>query len=286
MIYIILILIQLLASTTHIFGKALTNDLEPSLVLFFRSLFASLIFLFLLSFQKGKVFRIERKDALPFVIIGILNIPLNQYLFFISVKLTSPSNVAFAYALTPVFILFLAKSYLHESITFGRWIGVLLAFSGISIILLQNGISFESENFIGNIIALTATFCWSMYSTYSKNLIVKYGSLYSTAIAMIFGFIFYLPITIITNSLNQIAKIQPVHWLEILYMAIVTSVIVYLLWFYTIKRLPVSKIGVFQNLQPVFTTILSVIIFNQQITAGYLFGGILVIIGVILTQQG
>lgn len=285
MIYLLLVFIQLIASSTHIFARALTQDLEPTLVLFFRAFFASIFYILFLSFQKQKFLRIEIKDILPFIFLGILNIPLNQYLFFISIKMTTPSNVALAYALTPVFILFLAKNYLHEKISTLRWLGVFLSFSGISIIFFEKGISFRSENFYGNILALLATLAWAMYSTYSKKLIIKYGSIYSTALGMILGFLFYLPIVIFSDSLTQVSKIRTIHWLEILYLAIMTSGIVYLLWFYSIKRLPVSKVGVFQNLQPVFTTILSVIIFGQEITIEYLIGGILVVFGVILTQQ-
>lgn len=285
MIYFILVFIQLIASTTHIFGKALTNDLEPSIVLFFRALFASIFFILVLFVRKENLFKIEIKDILSFIFIGVLNIPLNQFLFFASIKLTTPSNVALAYALTPVFIMFLAKTFLKEELKLLCLIGVVIAFVGIGIIQMENGISLSSKNFLGNILALLATFSWAMYSTYSKPLIIKYGSIFSTAIAMILGFLLYLPIALIQNSFAEVSQIKIVHWFEILYLAIITSGIVYLLWFYAIKRLPVSKVGVFQNLQPIFTTILSVIIFNQQITNEYLFGGLMVILGVVLTQR-
>lgn len=285
MIYFILIFIQLIASTTHIFGKALTNYLEPSIVLFFRALFASIFFTIVLLVRKEHIFKIEKKDILSFVFIGALNIPLNQFLFFSSIKLTTPSNVALAYALTPVFIMFLAKTFLQEELRLLRMIGMVIAFVGTGIIQLENGISLSSKNFLGNVLALLATFSWAMYSTYSKPLIIKYGSIFSTAVAMIFGFLLYLPIAFLQNFLAEVSQIRIVHWFEILYLAIMTSGVVYLLWFYAIKHLPVSKVGVFQNLQPVFTTILSVIIFNQQLTNEYLFGGLMVILGVVLTQR-
>lgn len=285
MIYFILVFIQLIASTTHIFGKALTNVLEPSIVLFFRAFFASIFFILVLFVRKENFFKIEKKDILSFIFIGVLNIPLNQFLFFASIKLTTPSNVALAYALTPVFIMFLAKAFLKEELELLRLIGVVIAFVGIGITQTENGISLSSKNFLGNILALLATFSWAMYSTYCKPLIIKYGSIFSTAIAMIFGFLLYLPIALIQNSLAEVSQIKIVHWFQILYLAIMTSGIVYLLWFYAIKHLPVSKVGVFHNLQPIFTTILSIIIFNQQITYEYLFGGLMVILGVVLTQR-
>ncbi|MGQ9819443.1 MAG: DMT family transporter [Candidatus Kapaibacteriales bacterium] len=285
MIYLILVFIQLIASTTHIFGKVLTNELNPSIVLFFRALFASIFFIIILFIRKENLSNLEKKDILPFIFIGILNIPLNQFLFFTSIKLTTPSNVALAYALAPVFIMFFAKTILQEEFRLLRLIGVVLAFVGIVIILIENGISLNSKNFLGNFIALLATLSWAIYSVYSKPLITKYGSIFSTAVAMIFGFLFYLPIALLQNSLAEVSQIRTTHWLEILYLAIMTSGIVYLLWFYAIKRLPVSKVGVFQNLQPIFTTILAIIIFDQQITREYLYGGLLVIFGVFLTQR-
>lgn len=284
MIYILLIFQQFIASTTHIFAKNLTFDLPPTLVLLFRSLFASIMFVILLFLRKQNIFAIKKQDFPRFLILGVLNIPLNQFLFFVSIKLTTAPNVALAYALSPIFILIIATIFLKEKVTIRKIFGIVIAFLGIGLILTEKGLSLKSEYFLGNILALVASISWALYSTYGKPLIREYGSIFTTAVAMFFGFILYLPISFALGDFNDIEMVKSIHWLQIIYLAVMTSGLAYLLWYYALKRLPASNVGVFNNLQPVFTTILSMIFFGQVLTGIYLIGGTMVIIGVILAQ--
>ncbi|MFN3270223.1 MAG: DMT family transporter, partial [Candidatus Kapaibacteriota bacterium] len=284
MIYFLLIFQQFLASTTHIFAKNLTFDLPPTLVLFFRSLFASIMFVLILLIRKQNIFAIKKKDVPKFFILGALSIPLNQLLFFVSIKLTTAPNVALAYALSPIFILIIAVIFLKEKATLRKIIGIVVAFVGIGLILIEKGVSLKSEYFLGNLIALVASLSWAFYTTYGKPLIREYGSIYTTAISMVLGFLLYLPISIAVGDISYVGMIQTTHWLQIVYLAVMTSGLSYLLWYYALKRMSASSLGVFNNLQPVFTTILSVIFFKQVLTSIYLLGGLLVIVGVILAQ--
>ncbi len=285
MIYALLIFQQLIASTTHIFAKNLTFDLPPTTILLLRSFFAVLFFILFLISKKQKLFVMERKDIVPFVILGLLNIPLNQYLFFIGIKMTSASNVALAYALSPIFILIISAYFLNEKITLWKILGITISFVGILLILFERGLEFKSKYFIGSVISLLASIAWAVYSTYGKSLITRYGSLYSTSIAMLFGFLLYLPISFFHNDVANIPLIRPTHWLQMIYLAIMTSGIAYLIWYYAIKRLPASSVGVFNNLQPILTTILAIVFLNQSISSIYILGGALVIGGVYIAQK-
>ncbi|MCX7908678.1 MAG: DMT family transporter [Ignavibacteria bacterium] len=284
MIYLILIFQQFIASTTHIFSKNLTFDLPPTLILLFRSLFAASLFLCILLFRKQNPFLLERKELHKWLILGLLNVPLNQLLFYLSIKSTTAPNVALAYALSPIFILIISVVGLREKVNYLKVLGIVIGFLGITIILVEKGVSLKSEYFLGNLLALLASISWAFYSTYGKPMINKYGSTYSTAIAMIMGFLMYLPISLAIGDLNNVQMIKPIHWLQILYLSVMTSGVAYLLWYYALKRLPASSVGVFNNLQPVFTTILSIIFFEQTLTELYVIGGVFVLVGVTLAQ--
>lgn len=285
MIYVLLIFQQIIASTTHIFAKNLTFGLPPTTILLFRSFFAIIFFVLFLIIKGQRIFAIARKDVVPFLILGLLNVPLNQYLFFVSIKMTTASNVALAYALSPIFILIISVYFLKEKITLHKTLGIVVAFVGILLILFERGLEFKSEYFIGNLVALLASLAWSAYSTYGKVFITRYGSIYSTFVAMLFGFLLYLPISFLYNDIANISLIKPIHWLQIIYLAVFTSGVAYLIWYYAIKRLPASSVGIFSNLQPIFTTILAMVFLNQSISSVYIVGGVLVIWGVYTAQK-
>jgi drug/metabolite transporter (DMT)-like permease len=286
MVEIIVIIQQIIASFTHLIAKGVTHDISPPLVLFYRSAIAAFIYVLWMLFTKKKLVLHDKKDIFIIFILGVLNIPINQFLFLESIKLTSPPNVALAYALTPGFVLVIAMLFLKEKATFLKIMGISIAIIGTVIVLFEKGFNFSSKSFIGDLLALTAAFAWALYTVIGKNFSMKYGATYSTALSMITGFILYIPIFIFLNIPLAISTIIYINWLQILYLAIFSSVLAYALWYYALKKRDASKISVFNNLQPILTTILSIFFLNYHLSAYFVVGGILIIIGIYITQKG
>ena len=284
--YFILFIQQLIAASTHVVSKSLTATIDPSVLLMFRALIASLIFSVWILLKRKKLPKIERKDIFTFLILGILCVPLNQYLFFISINLTTPANVALAYALCPAFVLIMEILYLKTKSSALKITGILIAFAGAFLIFFERGIDFSSEYFLGNIIALTAAFAWAIYTIIGKKVIYKYGATYSTGLALIIGYLFYLPIYAIWGDRETISNIQSIDWVKIAYLGAFTSVVGYALWFWVLKKLDASKLSVFNNLQPILTTTLAALFLTQTFTIPFIVGGIIAISGVIMTQKG
>jgi len=284
--YFILFLQQLIASSTHVVSKSLTDTLSPSLLLLLRALIASSIFLVWIIYKRKKLPEMTKRDFLKFIVLGFLCIPLNQYLFFIAIKNTTAANVSLAYALCPAFVLILERIYLKTKSTKLRIIGMAAAFIGASLIFLERGVDLSSAYFVGNMIALTASFSWALYTVMGKKMINHYGAIYSTGLAIIFGFILFLPIFFISGTEIQISSIPTIDWVKILYLGSFTSVIGYVLWYWVLKKIDASKLSVFNNLQPVMTTILAAIFLTQEFTPLFIIGGTITIGGVILAQRG
>jgi drug/metabolite transporter (DMT)-like permease len=284
--YFLIFIQQLIASGTHVIVKGLTETLPPSVILLLRSFIAALFYVLWIFIREKNVIRIERKDIKLAVLLGILNIPINQYLFFVGVHLSTAPNASLAYALTPAFVLIIAIIFLKESSNWKKITGVAIALSGAVIILLEKGLELSSDHFIGNILLLLASLSWGLYTVIGRDFSRKYGAVYSTAVTMFSGFIFYIPIYLFTEEPVHIMQLGVMDWLGILYVGLLTSGVGYLIWFYALKKIEASKLSVFNNLQPVFTTILAMIFLHHQLTIPFLAGGVLIIGGVVLTQRG
>ena len=74
--------------------------------------------------------------------------------------------------------------------------------------------------------------------------------------------------------------------MAILYLAIITSVFSYFLWYYALGRAEAGKVALFTNLQPILTTILAVILLGQEITLPFVVGGAIAMAGVVIAQYG
>ncbi|MDX9791581.1 MAG: DMT family transporter, partial [Candidatus Kapabacteria bacterium] len=194
MINIIIFLQQLIASSTHIVAKGVTNELEPGLVLLFRALIATSVYFVYLAFRKSSWKRIEAKDWWTILLLGLLNIPINQYFFLVGVSYTSAPNVSLAYALTPVFVFIVAAVFLKEKVSALKFIGIITAVLGAVVLLSEKGFNFSSDTLKGDVLALLASFSWGLYTIVGRNFTRKYGAIYSTALGMASGTILFLPI--------------------------------------------------------------------------------------------
>ncbi|MFC2130132.1 DMT family transporter [Bacteroidota bacterium] len=284
--YVLIVIFQLIASGTHIVAKSVTYEIHPALLMLLRAGIAASVYALWMLFNRRKVIKIERKDWSKVLLLGLLNIPLNQFLFLVAVKLTTAPNVSLAYALTPAFVLILAVSFFNEKATLKKVLGVLIAFGGTAFILFEKGFDFSSDSFWGFLIVLAASLCYALYTIVGRDFSIKYGPIYSMGLTMITGFFLFIPIFLITGVPLELESISTINWLQILYLGVITSGVAYALWYIILTMTEASKVAVFNNLQAVFTTIFSVIIFAHQMTFPFVIGGLLIIAGVYITQRG
>lgn len=286
MIYLLLFIQQLIASGTHIVAKSLTSEVAPSVVLLYRALLVSILFMFPLLFKKETFKRVTKKDWMIFLLIGLLNIPINQFIFLVSMEMTTAPNVSFAYSLVPAFVLIISVSFYKERTTKLKLLGVGIAVIGTVLLLLNKGFDINSMSSIGDILALLASLSWAMYTLIGKQLVLKYGAIFTTGLAMIIGLIMYLPIFHFLPVEYSLSDISTKNWWQIFYIGAITSGIGYTLWYYALQKLEASKVAVFNNMQPILTTILAYFVLDNVINANFVVAGLLIITGVIITQRG
>lgn len=284
--YFLLLLQQLIASGTHIIGKSLTDSLDAPLILLFRALIVSTAYIIFLSIFRKFTKVIDKKDYWAFILMGVLNIPINQFLFLSALEKTSAPNVALEYALTPAFVLIIARIFLNERLSKFKTIGVGIAIIGTILILSEKGFDFNSDSFLGDLIGLLASFSWAVYTIIGRKQSIKYGGIYSTGVSMVIGTICYLPVFYFLDVEFTTSQITLVNWLQILYLGVMTAGVGYAIWYYALQKLEAGKVAVFNNLQPILTTILAIIFLSHSPTIEFAIGGTLIILGVILTQKG
>lgn len=274
----------MIASGTFLAAKVALRDIPPLDMAFLRFLIAAAI-LWPIGQRRGGGRKIERADQFKLWGLGLLAIPLNQALFLYGLQWTTAGHSALLYALTPMFVLILAARRLGERITFWRTTGILIAFGGVVVVLLEKGIKLAPSQFLGDILVLVAVVAWAYYTVLGKPLIKKYGAMVVTARAMTYGTLLLLPIGLYSVADFVPGAVATDAWLGLLYCAIMTSVIGYTLWFWALKYVDASQVAVFNNVQPVVAAFFAWLLLGEPLTATFVAGGVLVIIGVIITEK-
>ncbi|MEX1139481.1 MAG: DMT family transporter [Bacteroidota bacterium] len=283
-VYIVLSIQLLIAGGTHIVAKAVVSSVDPAPLTFLRSIFSTfgLIGILLL---KQRIPRIDREDWKKLIWIGFLGLPLNQFLYLYGLQHSTAANGALLYATTPVFVLLVSRFLLGERLTPGKTLGVTLALAGVSIVVFERGVDFSSEHTFGNLMILMAVVAWGLFTVQGKPLVLKYGAIQTIAVAMTIGMLLFLPVGIYATAQTPIVLLDLSQWTGIAYLGLGTSVFGYLLWYYAIGKIEVSKVAVFTNGQPIFATILAVIFLDYTITGMFVLGGLITLAGVITTQR-
>lgn len=284
-IYIVIFIQLLITGGTHIVAKAVVTDIDAVTLTFVRSLVSS-VGLLALFIVREKRLKIEKKDWRMMFILGFLGLVINQFFYLHGLKFSTAANGALLYATTPVMVLVLSHFMLGERITRRKTAGVLLAFAGITIVIFERGVDFSSNYAFGNLMILIAVLAWAFFTILGKPMILKYGAFHTTCVAMISGMFLFFPVGLASSLSFPFAAITPLQWGGILYLGIGTSILGYVLWYYVLGRIEVSKAAVFANGQPIIATLLSLIFLDYSITGQFVVGGVVTIAGVVITQLG
>jgi len=270
---------------TYLWGKYSLQYIPPLTLGLIRFVAAALILhLGTKSFLPNM--KIEKADRGRFIILSILVIPINQLLFLLGLRLTTPAHSALMYSTLPIFIYLISLSYKEESFAWLKSIGIAAAFMGVVLILDERGIDFGSDYVVGDLIILIAVMAWAFYTVVGLPLVRKYGAIFVTARALGLGTLMFIPLGLYYSLDFDFTKPPLMAYMGVLYMATMTSIVAYTIWYWALKYMDASKVGVINNFQPVITAIMSFALFGEQFTLVFIIGGAIIFAGVSLTLKG
>jgi len=279
----VVVLLQLLASLCYPLAKFGLQLIEPYTFAFYRFCIASVVLLAVTFFTKRSV-PIERKDWPKIILLGVLIIPINQTLFLVGQSMTAAGHGAFVFATTPVWIFILAVIHLKEKTGWRRVLGIVLALAGVVVIMLSGSIEISTKYLWGDLIILVSVFAWAYYTILGKPLVQKYGAIRMTAYSLTVGTVLYFPFGLYRAMAYDYSKATPAAWGSVLYLALGMSVVVYVLWYWVLKRMEASRLAVYHNIQPVVATAIAWLMLGEQITSAFVVGGAIVLTGLILAE--
>ncbi len=281
--YIALVAQTLISAGTYILGKYAVAELEPLSLCFMRFTGAALLLLIVCK-VKGVDLRIKREELRGLAGLGILVVMADPLLFLYGLRLSTPAQISLLYPLTPVFVLIFAALRKLEKPDRLRWFGIALSFAGVSLFLVEKGLSYRLEHLFGNLLVLGAVISWSLYTTLSKSLVERRGPLAALTLSICAGAILFTPVGLTATLNADLSDISWLAWFGLGYLIVVTVVVGYLCWNYALRRLDASKVAVMANGQPIATTILAALFIGEEITLWFIIGGVVALTGVTITQ--
>lgn len=256
---------------------------SPGCLALFRYLIAScgMIVLYLFFSKRDKP---QLKD-LPLIFFmgatgfGIYNITLNYGELTVSAGITG-----FIIGQMPVVIAILAALLLKEKMTRLGILGMVICFLGITLIAIShhsNTQQLTGSLDLGIIYLIIATLCGAAYGISYKFLAHKYDPIALTAFAIWSG---TLVLLLYTPTLShEIKAASRTANLAVVYLGIFPAVIGYLAYSYALRFMPVSRASSYLFVIPLITTLLGWLILDEIPTLLALLGGIIALLGAMIT---
>ncbi len=287
MIDLAMLLHSALSAGTYLFAKRALGELSPFELALARFTLASLVYGGLLLARPRPV---PRRDLLALTALGFVAIPLNQGLFLFGLSLTTPGHAALLYAMTPVFVFLLALLRREERSSPWKTFGIGLAFAGAAVVLVGRGQLAGADPtagaVLGDLLILGAVVAWAVYVVWGKPYAERHGVVTTTGLTIVSGSLLYLPFGLWLSRASSFRALSPAGWGSVAYLVVLTSVVSYLLYYWALAREDASRVAIWSNTQPVLTALLAWVVYSDPLTPSFVAGGVLVILGVWMTQRG
>jgi len=268
------------------FIKLGLEELSPINLTIMRLFIACILFFLFLLIKPKKFSKLQKKDIVPIFLLGFFGVIVYHLGLNYGEQYVSASVASLIIAIIPVFVVFLALTFLKEKITFKIIIGVVLSLIGVLIISIfgkpENSI--EISYISGAITVLISSLVGAGYTVAGKKMLSRYSPLSLTIYAFLFGSLGLIPFVNLT-LFEQVAALSIRGWIILLFLGICPTVIAYILWYVALEIKSASKLGTYLFFIPVLSTIISVILLNEKITWLFIIGGALVIFGLYIVNK-
>ena len=199
--------------------------------------------------------------------------------------LTSAQTGSVITAATPAFMVVFGWWLLHEKLTAGRVLSVVLATIGVLFIV------FDPDNVkvsaLGGLSLFVAAVTWALMSVLVKFL-SKYSVITVTFYSVLIAFLCLTPYGLwwLTSDADIGAMASPDIWGSVLYLGFISTTAGFCLWNKGLTYMDASIGGLFMFFQPIVGTLLGWLLLDEPVTEYFGIGFVLIAVGVILALKG
>ena len=274
----------MLMGSSYPFAKDVLGVMSPLLYSASRYLVASL-FLFAMMALMRRPMTLPRRDWVPMILLSLIGVSLFQACWGLAMARSAPSVGSIVMTTTTAFSAILAWLG-GRRLPALSWAGIVIAFAGVVLVVNNSltALALSLGSLDGTLLWVLAAFAWALYVDRGAPYNLRLGALPVMAWTTLIGSLVLLPISLVFVSLTEFARLDERllgYWL---YTAIFPVGVAFLGISAGLDRLGVSRVMVYMYLIPVAGVGLSAAFFGDPLTAARVLGGLIVLLGVILTR--
>lgn len=239
-------------------------------VVFWRCLIGAVTLLLFILLSRQPFSRLTRL-TLALAILGGVALVINWLLLFAAYSRISIGMATVVYNTQP-FMLVLLSMMLGEKVSAVKWAWLLLAFSGVVILLSSELTPAHSDNLVtGIILALGAAFFYALTAIIARKL-QPLPAQHIAFIQVIVGTVMLLPLVHAPEFNSHFP------WRYLLILGVVHTGIMYQLLYSAIQKLPTPVTGSLSFIYPLVAILVDYLVFHHALAPLQLAGGVLILL--------
>ncbi|WP_261129993.1 DMT family transporter [Bacillus sp. Marseille-Q3570] len=248
-----------------------------------RVIVAALILVVFVLIKNPSLLKMDWRDSIYFIGTGIFSIVFFNWCLFTAIQETSIAVAAILLYTAPAIVTILSRFLFQEWFTKRKMIALFMTLFGCTFVigLIPGGSS--SVSLFGVIVGLGSGLGYALYSIFGKYALAKYSSLTVTTYTFIFASVAMIPTTGLWMKSSQLQ--EPVVLLNAVGIGFLSTVLAYMLYTVGLQFVESSRASITATVEPVVATLVSVMLFHEQLTVWQLLGIFLVLSAVMIVQE-
>ena len=249
-------------------------ELPSTVIALSRGALGTLFLLLVLKLLKRRINTASVKSNFKHLVIAGVALGLNWIFLFEAYRLTSVATATLAYYMAPIILILLSPILLHERIPLSKWICVICALFGMSLI---SGVWEGSENVALDGITMGLIAACFYASVVINNKFLKGLDPYDSSIVQLaIAAIVLLPYLLFTVDFS-VLKPDTTTIALTLTVGILHTGIAYWLYFSALPKLEAARIAIFSYIDPAIAILLSVFVLMEPMTTAGVIGAVLIL---------
>ena len=272
--------------TTGVATRAALNEgVPPIAMVTYRAILATVILWTMLKARGWRVPR-DRSTWSTGLVQGVFQLSLPFVLFTLAYENASAGFVGLLVALVPLGTATIAHYLLpDEPMTTAKAVGLTLAFFGVAFLLISgdSGLEDQGKPLVAAVLALGAVSSISFAGVFARGRAESIDPLELTWMQFTVGIVLVGGVMLVYEGLP--GSISPWGWTLIGYLAVIGSIVPFLLFFWLIKNVPATKASLIGYVVPLVALGAGIVLLDEELQVGIAVGGVLILTGVVLTDR-
>lgn len=245
-----------------------------------RVLFSALVLVFYLLIKDRQQLKIKLKDIPLFIGTGVGSIIFFNYCYFEAIDIIGGASIpALLLYTAPIFVMILSVILFKEKITKKKLISLVMTFLGLALVTGAFSSS-DKISIFALLLGLGSGLGYALYSIFGKFLVDKYSAITITTYTFVVATIFSVPFSGIVQNFDLL--ISPKGILSALALAVVSTVLPFLLYTKGLYGMEAGKASILATVEPFVATIVGVLFFKETMTSFKIIGMLLVLLAIII----